>query len=170
MLNEAIRKEAQEKIRIEKAKLQMENSIRAYSALVDGKSVDRIKINDLYVEVDDHLEIKKEYIKLLKFIDLSGETFKNVKISGIDFRDTNINLNPQLVYKKDLSNCNFNGLYLSPFIDFTGVNIMSTRFSYDDNNATIDVFNSTFPNSIYDEKTMFNDKPMIEFMEKEKTR
>ncbi len=48
-------------------------------------------------------------------IDLANVEFTNVKVSGIDFRGTNIeiggyNLKPQTVYNKDLSNCNFEGI------------------------------------------------------------
>jgi hypothetical protein len=169
-IKEAARKKEEEKQRIDDARLHMEKSIRLYSDLVKNNKIDRVKVSDLYEEVDDHLEIKKEYIPFLKFIDLSGETFKNVNLSGIDFRDTNINLYPQIIYQKDLSNCNFEGLNLGPFINFSGVIINGAHFSYDDDKYTIDVFNTTFDDAIYDENTTFNGKPIVEYFKKEKSR
>ena len=82
-------------------------------------------------------------------IDLLNVDFTNVKVSGIDFRGTNIeiggyNLKPQAVYNTDLSNCDFEGIYINPLANFTGVNIKGTRFSVDNNPMTMDMFNITF--------------------------
>ena len=44
--------------------------------------------------------------------------------------------NDCVVYGKDLSNSNFEGLHIEPFMDFTGANICGTRFSDDDDIKT----------------------------------
>ena len=62
---------------------------------------------DLLVKVDDHFEIKKERLEFLKLINFIGIPMNDVKLSGIDFTGTNIYLDPQSVYQKDLSNCIF---------------------------------------------------------------
>ena len=64
-------------------------------------------------------------------IDLSKISCKNLKVSGLDLRNTNIKLNPSQVYNKDLSNtllstsvlsrifqgCNFEGCIISDFVE-----------------------------------------------------
>ena len=81
----------------------------------------------LITTVEDHREIRSEFIPYIKFIDLSKVSCKNLKVSGLDLRNTNIKLNPAQVYKKDLSNtqlstsvlanifagCNFEGCIIS---------------------------------------------------------
>ena len=115
----------------------------------------------LFEKIGDHEEIKPIFIisGWLSHINLSTFSFKNVKVSGIDFRDCNIVLKPQEVYNKDLSNCNFEGLHIEPFMDFTGVDIRGARFSSDKNSMTIDYGSLTFRDAIYDENTTYNGIP-----------
>ena len=75
----------------------------------------------------------------LEFIDLSTVSFKNVDIRGISFKGSNIKLFPQEVYKKDLRNCDFTGINLSPFMDFRGVDIRGAKFSADNDITTLDI-------------------------------
>ena len=127
-------------------------------------SFNKIQVDSLFIDVDEHKEINPLYIELdmLKYIDFSMVSFKNVKISGIDFRECNISLYPQEVYKKDLSGCNFEGLYISPFMDFNDVDLRGTKFSIDTDDKTIDRGSFTFRHSIYDETTTFNNIPFTD--------
>ena len=128
----------------------------------------KIQVSNLFVDVNDYKEINPMYLEigLLKYIDLSIISFKNVRISGIDFRGCNIRLNPQEVYKKDLRGCNFEGLYIEPFMNFTGVDIRECKFSSDKDPKTIDRGSSTFKFAIYDETTTFNGIPFTEIYKK----
>ncbi len=127
-------------------------------------------INKKKVSTDEIFEVKgdhKEIIDIVKLglpiIDLSIITFKGVNISGIDFRGTNIKLDPQEVYNKDLRNCDFTGVYLSPIIDFNGSDVRGARFSYDNDSTTIDIM-PRFKNAIYDEYTTYNGVSLVEIL------
>jgi len=101
---------------------------------MDSKNIyGTIPINeDLFlVKIDDHFEINRDFInaELLRFFNLSLINFENVKVSGIDFRKSNARINPQIVYKKDISNCKFDNYNISPFTDLEKVNISNTDFS-----------------------------------------
>ena len=130
----------------------------------DSFSEDRIKVVDLFDDVGKYKVIKPQYIdnEMLKKIDLSGETFENVKMTGIDFSNTNISFNPQKVYDMDLSGCNFEGVLITPFMDFTGVNIKGCRFSKSMNHAVSHQGSSFFPLAIYDETTTLDGEPFTE--------
>ena len=103
---------------------------------------------------------------ILRHIDLSLVSFKNVKIAGIDFRGCNISLNPQEVYNKDLRGCNFEGMFVPPFMDFTGTDIRGARFSQDNNPLTLDGYNTTLLNATFDETTTYNGIPFDVHIEK----
>ena len=83
------------------------------------------------VWIDDHYEINRDIIdlSLLRFLNLSLINFDNVMVSGIDFRHTNARINPQTVYKKDLSNAIFDNGNIKFFDDFTGVKTEKTDFT-----------------------------------------
>ena len=137
-------------------------------AIGELPTMSRLKINNLYETVEDHLEIRKEYKPFLKVIDLQGETFKNVNISGLNFTGTNISgLNPQIVYKKDLSNCDFTNIFIPPFTIFTGVKLNGTKLSYDKDPRTIDSLNESIKYAEYDENTRINNKTVEEFFKEE---
>ena len=123
--------------------------------------IERIRVKNIFNNYGIYKEIKPIYFKknLLSRIDLSNQDFKNAKISGVDFRGCNIFFNPQEIYGKDLSNCNLEGMYIPPFMDFTGVNLKGTKFSSDNDPYTKDYGSSFFPLSIYDETTTFDGIP-----------
>ena len=125
------------------------------------QSYNKIQISNLFIDVSNHREINPIFldINMLKYIDLSLVSFKNVKISGIDFRGCNISLNPQEVYNKDLSGCNFEGIHIEPFMNFSGVDIRGARFSDDKNPKTLDLGCGTFSMAIYDETTTYKGIP-----------
>lgn len=140
-----------------------------------GSSVAGLIIEDLFIKVGGHREFSSLYINNIKIIDLSYADFTNVKVSGIDFCGTNVTfsnatLNPQTVYNKDLSDCNFEGIFISPFVDFSGVNIKGAKFSVDSDVRTVDVFNNTFRNAIYDENTTYNGIPLVDLLDSEKLK
>ncbi len=101
------RKEKMDKIKSEIADL-----MKSLDELIEE---DNAKYKKYFVSEDMLLEDRKEYktinynfIKYLKYIDLSNIDFTNVDVRGIDFSDTNpILLNPQIVFNKDLSNTVF---------------------------------------------------------------
>lgn len=138
----------------------------------ETNKITRMIFPDLFYKVEDHLEIKPllQNNALLRHIDLGLETFKNVKISGIDFSDCNIRLQPQVVYNKDLRNCTFNGIYIGPFYDFSGVDIRGCKFSCDKDPNTDDDLNPSFANAIYDENTTYNGIPLPTIISKKKNK
>lgn len=87
-----------------------------------------IRQDDLFKEIDDHYEIDDKYKSVLKFLNLSTIDFTNVRLDNLDFRDTNATINPQLVYRKDISNSSFSRMNFPFFTDFTSVNISGTDF------------------------------------------
>ncbi len=145
------------------------NSIQGQVARLDelqkktGKVI-KIKFKNVIIDVDDHKEINPLYIKLglLKNIDFSIVDLKNVKMSGIDFRGCNIMFDPQIVYNKDLSNSNFEGLHIDTFMNFTGVDIRGSKFSSDNDPRTVDWANATFSQAVYDENTTYNGNSFVE--------
>ena len=84
---------------------------------------------ELFVTIDDHYEINRNFVEYLRFLNLSMIDFDNVKVSGLDFRHSGARINPQLVYKKDLSNGIFDTSNIKFYDDFTGVNIEGADFS-----------------------------------------
>ena len=123
--------------------------------------IERIQVDDVIISVGDHKEINPIYTSndILRRINLSLVSFNNVKVEGIDFRGCNISFSPQEVYKKSLRNCNFEGIYIEPFMNFTGVDIRGAKFSDDDDKTTIDRQNVYFAHALYDETTTYNGIP-----------
>ena len=68
----------------------------------------RIPIEELYIKVDDHFEINPNYLEYINFINFYYVPTDNLKVSHIDWSGTNISIDPQTVYKKDLSYAKFN--------------------------------------------------------------
>lgn len=125
---------------------------------------ERMKIKDLFYDYGEYKVIKQQYLKdgMLRMIDLSGETFENVKMNGIDFSNTNISFNPRKVYNRDLSGCNFEGVLITPFMDFTGVNIKGCKFGKNMNYRVSHQGSAFFRLAIYDETTTFDGIPFTE--------
>ena len=110
----------------------------------DLRSIERVSIleKELFKKVDDHKEFNDEYIEYIPFIDFFCIDTTNLKVSGFDFRLSNIIINPQTVYKKDLSNSKFCNRNIS-FKSFKGCNLCGTdlsdeKESYDIDQAIID--------------------------------
>ncbi len=81
-----------------------------------------------FIEVDDHKEINPMFINYLSIIDMRGFSFKNVKVSGVNFNNSNALIDPQEVYQKDMSNSLFRGMDFN-IADFAGVNIKNSDFT-----------------------------------------
>ena len=97
-------------------------------------SIKRKVISEELLIVDNgkYREIKEEYLPYLKYIALGGLNTRNLKVSGIDFRESDISINPQNVYNKDLSYASFDDENLS-FKDLSGCNLIGADLSLDSN-------------------------------------
>ena len=104
-------------------------SLKAALGKLDKGASDLSQIDrDVLIrEVDDHFEINPEFLNQLRFLNLAYIDFTNVKVSGIDFSGSNASIDPQLVYKKDMSNGKYDGLSFTTS-DFSGVNITGASF------------------------------------------
>lgn len=130
-------KEQEEKLKILKRKKELLKIINdamkelkeLNQSLNDNKAVDRLEIEEdvLLITIDDHKEINPAFKDYLSMIDLEYISFKNVKVSGLDFSYSNARINPQEVYNKDMSNSNFSGLDFNT-ADFRGVDIRGSIF------------------------------------------
>ena len=67
--------------------------------------------------------------RILKFLDLSDVDFAGQDVSGVDFRGTNANINPQTVKYKSLSNTNLAGIDMSNKC-FDGCSVDGANLSY----------------------------------------
>ncbi len=98
---------------------------------IDGEMIDtrRLEVEEdiLLIDVDDHKEINPIFKDYLSLIDLQYISFKNVKVSGIDFSYSNAVINPQEVYNKDMSNGDYSGLDFN-IANFNKVNIKGSKF------------------------------------------
>ncbi len=94
------------------------------------KIKERISEEMLFIKVDEHLEIRPEFLQsnILRYFDLAFISFDNVKVSGIDLSYTDVNINPQTVYNKDMSNGNYSGLNFTNK-NFEGVNTTNSIFN-----------------------------------------
>ncbi len=72
----------------------------------------------------------------MRKLDLSEIDFTQKNVRGYDYSYTNVNINPQTVLGKDLSNTNLEGVDMSDK-EFKGVNIYGTNLKY--TGATIDL-------------------------------
>ena len=78
---------------------------------------------------DGSREIKKEFIKYLKYFDLSNISCRNMIATDIDFRFTNLDIDPQKVFNKDLSYSRFGDNNIHKFRSFDGVKMVGSDFS-----------------------------------------
>ena len=164
---EKLLREKQEKQREEKRRKELlynEYLSKIKELNIDVENKVPISSLDFYVDCSDHFEISDQCKDFLDTIDLSKESFKDVKVSGLNFVGSNANFNPQNVYKKDISDCDLSGIYFSPFTIFTGVNIKGTKLSFDNDRSTIDIFNSTIKYAIYDDRTTINNMSVNEYI------
>ena len=106
---------------------------------------------------ETYLEIPHELNGILSIFDFRKIDLTGVKVSGIDFRGCNVeNINPQLVWHKDLSGCDFTGVGILPATNFDGVNIKGAKFSRDNDDKTLEFSPYSLMNAIYDDETTFD--------------
>ncbi len=130
------KKEEIEDLFLEELKL-LEEQEKSDKQLVELGAINNITYNRIFIDnsylvktVDNHYEFNAKFIPYLRFIDLSFVVQDNLKVSGLNFKNTNIEIDPQKVYGKDLSNSvfgvnNFNQL----LVDFTDCNLSATDLS-----------------------------------------
>ncbi len=102
----------------------------------------RIPDNELLVKVGEHFEIRREYLPYLELIDFSFISSDNLKVSHIDWSKTNMSIDPQKVFIKDLSYCKVSDENLT-FKDLSdcvliGADLSEDKNSYGYENAIID--------------------------------
>ncbi len=109
-----------------KMKEEAEAKIRA----LDKNVRDTISNEEFFKQMGDYKIIDPKYMDKLTAINLSCLNWDGAKIDGIDFRGTNLGgtFDPQVVYKKNLSGCNFSGILFNPFVNFAGVDIRGCTF------------------------------------------
>ncbi len=149
---EKLEKEKQERIKdVTNSLNALMNSIEALEKFNDQNALinlyHKYTIGDdiLLVKVDDHYEIRSEFIRVLRFLNLSFTNTNNLKASGIDWSETNIIFNPQNVYNKDLSNAKFSDRNISG--DLSGCNLSGSYIGEE-------VFPVGIENAITDENTV----------------
>ena len=81
------------------------------------------------VNPDGSKAIKKEFISILKYFDLSNISCNNMIATDIDFRFTNLDIDPQKVFNKDLSYSRFGDNNIHKFRSFEGVSMTGSDFS-----------------------------------------
>ena len=106
----------------------------------------RLPESEIIIEVDDHREVNPIYLEYIDFIDFSFIKSDNLKVSGIDWSRTNLVVDPQKVYKKDLSNARF-GDHNITFKWFDGCDLRGCDISHEFDSIGID-------NALVDENTV----------------
>ena len=118
-----------QKIEVELWKLIL-GAMKELKELGDLSIVGRIKVDEdlLFIKVGDHLELNPYFISFLSLIDFTLISFKNVKVSELDFSGSNARIDPQIVYNKDMSRGNYSGLDFNA-ASFKDVNISGSVFT-----------------------------------------
>ncbi|MBO4855670.1 pentapeptide repeat-containing protein [Candidatus Saccharibacteria bacterium] len=98
--------------------------------------------SELIIEVDGHREINPRYLPYINFINFALVDTENLKVSGIDWSKTNIRIDPQKVYGKDLSHARFSdgAATFANFegCDLTGCDLSEELESYGFDQAIVD--------------------------------
>lgn len=105
-----------------------------------------------YVEFEDFFKNNA----ILRMLDLSMLDLTNVDIRGMDFSGTNIHIDPQIIYNKDMTNVNADGIKFSPFND-SFENVILNGAIITDKEANIDL------NTVqsYDSRTVIKKETII---------
>jgi len=163
-LKNAIKEEKAIQKQEEDLRRNIEFSLSKLNELSKRKKIQKIKSKNILKREYNYYVFKPSVINHLRFFDLSIIDFHNVKVEGIDFRGTNVEIENLLdCYNRSLRNCNFEGISISPFTDFTGVDIRGCRFSREDNSHIIDSM-PNFYDAVYDETTTYNGVPISKIL------
>ena len=158
--------EKQKEKDIESAKESIGENLKRIKELISFLIVNDIPNNlkisipedELIIKVDDHLEINPFYLGYIDFIDFKYIKTSNLKVSNINWSRTNISIDPQTVYKKDLSNAKFSD-YNITFKSFAGCDLRGTDISeeldsIDIQDAITDESTNIHPNLVEDKKRL----------------
>jgi hypothetical protein len=134
--------------------------------------VERVEADDWLIDYGAYKVIHPTYVEFgLKNVDLSQMPIKDVIMKGLDFHDSNISItgdDPLHVFNKDLSGCNFEGVFIPNGTIFTGVNICGAKFSRITNGRSMGISELAFEDAIYDEYTTVDGIPLVELLKEEK--
>ena len=123
---DAIKKEQIEKLMLAKQKLK--EVAELLNSPQESLKIDRIKIDNLenlvfknngefsekgFIEFDDFFKDNM----ILRLIDLSDLDLSDVDIRNMNFSGTNIHIDPQTIYNKDMTGVNATDVHFSPFLD-----------------------------------------------------
>ena len=123
---EEIKKEQKEKLMLAQKKLKEVADL--LNTPQQSLKIDKIKIDNLkslvfknngeqndhgFIEFDDFFKDNS----ILRLIDLSDLELDNVDITNMDFSGTNIHIDPQTIYNKDMTGVNATDVDFSPFLD-----------------------------------------------------
>lgn len=158
--------EEQKKKDIESTKKSISENLKRIKELIAFLQANDIPNNlkisipedELIIEVDDHLEINPFYLEYINFIDFNYLNTNNLKVCNINWKGTNISIDPQTVYKKDLSNAIF-GDHNITFKSFAGCNLRGTDISEELDSTGIeeaitDEYTKINPNLLEDKKRL----------------
>ncbi len=128
--------EEQKKKDIESTKKSISDNLKRIKELIAFLQANDIPNNlkisipedELIIKVDDHLEINPFYLDYIDFIDFNYINTNNLKVCNINWKGTNISIDPQTVYKKDLRNAIF-GDHNITFKSFAGCDLRGTDIS-----------------------------------------
>ncbi len=96
-------------------------------------------------------------------IDLSHVKLDRVDIRYMNFSGTNIHIDPQVIYQKDMTGVNASGLKFSPWDDsFEGVNLRGAIITdYEANIHLSKVKYDDFTQIVHNVIDVFDDRPKI---------
>ena len=88
----------------------------------------------LIIEVNDHREINPSYLNVIRIIDFSNISCDNLKVSGtkdyiIDWSESNLVIDPEIIYNKDLSNTIISKNNIIANTDFSNVILLGCDMS-----------------------------------------
>ena len=168
LVNSKDKKEEMESTREEKYKLilyhlseidKLVKSLRkddVKNAMMLSSIMSKVVVPDdmLLIKVDDHLEFNPDFVPYFEYINLAGVDCSNLKLSGYKLKKTNIKINPQKVYKKDLSNTTLSDANVR-WGSFKGVNLCGSNV--EDEKESFD-----FDQAITDENTKLPKKTKVQ--------
>lgn len=161
------KKEEIKKAELEKlilAKQKIKEAAELLNSPQDKVNFDRIKVDNLrsfifknngnptekgYIEFDDFFRDNA----ILRIIDLSKLELDNVNITNMDFSGTNIHIDPQAIYNKDMTGVNASDVSFSPFLDIFDDVILNGAI-INDSEALIDLDRL----KSYDENTVIGEE------------
>ena len=134
--------------------------------------IDKIKIDDLEnlvfknngkINENGYIEFE-EFFKdnmILRLIDLSDLDLSDVDIRNMNFSGTNVHIDPQTIYNKDMTGVNATDVHFSPFLDIFD-NVILDGAIIDSPEVIIDIDKL----KSYDENTVIKGKTISQHINK----